>query len=104
MLLKQNLINFGRENWKSTIRDKVCGHEKYRDMGPWRGAETADIVYDDIAPDFKFTKFLESLGYLGAGNSPVKYYLEVKTTKNECGTRLFVSRAQYNRVSPSRHQ
>lgn len=100
MLLKQNLINFGRENWKSTIRDKVCGHEKYRDMGPWRGAETADIVYDDVGPDFKLTKLLESLGYLRAGNSPVKYYLEVKTTKNGCGTRLFVSKSQYNRVGP----
>lgn len=99
MLLKENLIGFGRDNWKSTIRDRVCQHEKYRDMDPWRGPETADIVYKDVGPDYRFTILLESLGYLRAACAPVTYYLEVKTTKSECETRLFVSKAQYKRVS-----
>lgn len=100
MLLKQDLVGFGRDNWKSPIRDRVCVHEKYRDMEPWRGGETTDIVYNDVGPDYKLTKLLETRGFpLRGANSPVTYYLQVKTTKGECGTRLFVSRAQYKRVS-----
>ncbi len=103
MLFKQFLPEFGRANWMSTVRKKVRVHEKYSDMPPWKGAETADIVYEDRSPEYKFTKLLVDNGHL-PGNRlepgpDLKYYLEVKSTTKECGTRFFVSKAQYQRVS-----
>ena len=92
--------NFGRENWKSKIRNRVCVHEKYKDMQEWTGAETADIVYEDQGPEFILTNaFSEDLcrNMIEEG-SPIKYYLEVKTTTEECSSRFFVSKAQYRRV------
>ena len=103
MLSKQNLGDFGWHNWRSTIRKYVCVHEKYREMEPWRGRETADIVYEDVGPEYRFTALLARLGYLRAATpSPgtvLTYYLEVKTTPHECDTRFYMSKAQYSRVS-----
>ena len=96
--LETRLPGFGRSNWKSTIRRHVTIHEDYHDMEPWKGAETADITYDDI--NGEFTKLLVENEYLERhwmGAKP-KYYLEVKATTKECGTRFFVSKSQYQRV------
>ena len=105
MLLKENLGDFGWANWKSTIRKHVCVHEDYKDMKPWRGRETADIVYTDRGPKYRLTIVLEALCHLIHRNLPpdgsITYYFEVKTTTQECDTRFFISRAQYNRVSSS---
>jgi hypothetical protein len=71
-------------------------------MEAWNGAETADITYDD--KEGELTKLLVENGYLDdicSGATP-KYYLEVKTTTKECGTRFFVSKSQYQRVRGSR--
>lgn len=54
-LLNLELPNFGRENWKSNVRKKVCVHEKYKDMEEWTGPETADVVYEDKGPEFVLT-------------------------------------------------
>ncbi len=103
MLLKELLPDFGRANWMSTVRRKVRVHNKYSDMPPWKGAETADIVYEDQSPEYKFTNLLINNDHLPghhlAPGPNLKYYLEVKTTTKECGTRFFVSKAQYHRVS-----
>ena len=75
-------------------------HEKYKDMEDWTGPETADIVYEDEGPEFVLTNsFSEYLpkDRLKKG-APIKYYLEVKTTTEECSSRFFVSKAQYRRV------
>lgn len=87
------------EHWKSKIRDRVRVHEKYHDLAPWRGNETADIVYTDQASSL--TGRLIAHGYLDwhwAGKNPT-YYLEVKTTTGSCDTRFFMSKAQVKRVS-----
>ena len=76
-------------------------HDKYRELTPWRGAETADIVYEDT--DSRMTSVLIARGYLDldtwAGQCP-KYYLEVKTTTGDYDARFYASKAQYKRVSP----
>ena len=67
-------------------------------MPAWNGAETADIVYDDVGGEF--TDLLYDLGHLSGDPFRVKrYYIEVKTTTGACGTRFFMSKAQYRRVS-----
>ena len=74
-------------------------HENYRDMELWRGAETADITYDDI--EGKFIQVLISNGYLDGSiwaRATPKYFLEVKSTTKECATRFFLSKSQYQRV------
>ena len=105
MLLRRNLPNFSVDNWASTIRKEVCIHEKYKDMEPWIGPETADLTYTDQPDDYEFTNLLFELGYpienkFQQGH-PIKYFLEVKTTTKDCGTRLFLSKSQYKRVSDS---
>lgn len=100
MLLRLNLTNFGQENWKSTIRKEVQVHRKYRDLEPWRGAETADLTYQDVHGDF--TRLLIAQGYLPAEVWEVArptYYLEVKTTMKNRDRPFFVSGSQYQRVS-----
>lgn len=75
-------------------------HDKYGDLAPWRGAETADIVYDDI--DSRITSALIKRGYpdlnTWTGQCP-KYYLEVKTTTGAYDAKFYASKAQYKRVS-----
>ena len=74
-------------------------HPKYSDLEPWDGAETADIVYDDIRGGF--TEILIENGYLPSGPwqyAHPKYYLEVKTTTKGCNTPFYMSKSQYKRV------
>jgi len=74
-------------------------HENYRDMEVWREKETADIVYQD--EEGELTQLLIANGYLNGSiwsSAKPKYFLEVKTTTKECGTRLFLSKNQYNLV------
>lgn len=79
-------------------------------MPAWNGRETADITYEDqdtgnSETTLKLTQLLFEHGHLPHGllvepeGPGINYYLEVKTTTLGCGTRLFVSRAQYQRVS-----
>ena len=103
LLSRMNLPNFSRANWQSRIRKEVCVHQKYADMEPWNGRETADIVYEDT--ESVLTRALNSLGYLPdrmRGSRP-KYYLEVKTTTNESDTRFFMSSGEYKLVCHSSH-
>ncbi|KAE9369740.1 hypothetical protein N431DRAFT_493510 [Stipitochalara longipes BDJ] len=100
--LETRLHKFGRDNWQSTIRRYVTVHEDYSDMEPWKGAETSDITYNDKKGEF--TKLLVENGFLKdfwIGAKP-KYYLEVKTTTKECGTRFFISKSQYQRMERMR--
>jgi hypothetical protein len=100
MLLKLNLPGFTEENWRSSIRKEVRVHEKYCNMEPWNGAETADIVYQDF--DGHFTELLIGEGYLPSAiwrHATPTYYLEVKTTTRQGGERFFMSKGQYQRVS-----
>ena len=99
-ILQTNLTSFGIDNWRSTIRHNVSVHEKYRDIEPWTGRETADIVYEDQSS--KLTALLIAYGYLPFLhwlNKTPTYYLEVKTTTGPCDTRFFMSKAQVRRVS-----
>jgi hypothetical protein len=77
----------------------VLIHPKYRDMGPWIGAETADITFIDVGGSF--TSLMIQWGYLDervwSGAHP-RYYIEVKTTTRECNERFFMSNSQYLRV------
>ncbi|KFY15288.1 hypothetical protein V492_02105 [Pseudogymnoascus sp. VKM F-4246] len=97
MLLRLGLFGFSRDNWKSTIRDEVCVHNKYRDLEPWRGHETADITYDD--GEGELTKLLIEKGYLNADiweDECPRYYLEVKATPRDCNEQFYMSGSQFN--------
>ncbi|RDL38725.1 uncharacterized protein BP5553_03065 [Venustampulla echinocandica] len=100
--LEAHIPGFDRGNWQSTIRRHVTVHEDYYGMDPWKGAETADITYDDT--EGEFTKLLVGNEYLEdiwIGAKP-KFYLEVKATTKECNTRFFVSKSQYQRMERMR--
>lgn len=106
MLLKA-LPGFDQSSWASTVRKEVCIHERYANMVPWVGAETADITYVD-GDNTPFTNLLmwrgyEEFAYCLEKGVPLKYYLEVKTTTKECGTRFYTSKAQYRRVIEPSH-
>jgi hypothetical protein len=69
-------------------------------MPAWDGAETADITYKDTTGTL--TTFLIDKGYLLSHvweNARPMYYLEVKTTTQDCDSRFFMSKSQYKRVS-----
>ena len=101
LLSKQLLIGFDRDNWKSTIRDKVCIHDRYKDMLPWTGKETSDIIYEDKYG--MMAALLESKGYLSVSASWIgvrsTFHFEVKTTVQGCDAPLSISKGQYDRVS-----
>ena len=101
MLKRYTNLSCDIEDWKSTIRHHVRVHEKYHDLLPWTGRETADIVYKDQASFL--TRRLITHGYLTWDwlNKTPTYYLEVKTTTGPCETRFFMSKAQVKRVSLS---
>lgn len=82
------------------MRKEVRAHNKYRDLAPWRGRETADITYVDSEGDL--TKLLIEKGYLQSQTWEAErptYYLEVKTTTKDLNEKFYMSRRQYNRVS-----
>ncbi|PGH03863.1 hypothetical protein GX51_03851 [Blastomyces parvus] len=99
LLQTLNLPDFGRHNWKSTIRREVTVHPDYQDLAPWNGVETADLVYKDSSS--ALTSLLISAGYLSLdswrGARPT-YFMEVKTTTGENNTRFFMSKGQYQRM------
>lgn len=100
MLHHLGLFGFTKDNWKSTIRDEVCVHRKYRDLEPWRGRETADITYDDC--EGELTKLLIEKGYLNGDiweDERPTYYLEVKATPKDCSEQFYMSGSQFNHVS-----
>ena len=83
-------------------------HPKYQDLDDWTGRETADFVYID--QDGVFTQYLQTTCFggfstlqcgNGEGFQPIEYFIEVKTTASGCDTRFFMSKWQYNRVSPN---
>jgi hypothetical protein len=83
-------------------------HPKYQDLDDWTGRETADFVYIDR--DGVFTQYLQTTCFggfstlqcgNGEGFQPIEYFIEVKTTTLGCNTRFFMSKWQYNRVSPN---
>jgi hypothetical protein len=96
----RQLPDFSRNNWQSTIRHYVTVHPEYAGMEPWTGRETSDIVYTD--DEGVLTDLLIDEGHLAreiwAGKKP-KYFIEVKTTTASFDTPLYVSKAQYQRVS-----
>lgn len=90
---------FSLANWESTIRNEVCIHPAYVAMAAWIGRETADFTYVDIGS--RLSLILISKGYdipLSPVGGTLKFYLEVKTTTDDCNTRFFMSKAQYRRV------
>lgn len=94
------LPGFSASNWKSTIRKEVRVHDKYRDLEPWSGFETADIIYTDSEGDL--TKLLIDKGYLENEtweNVRPTYYLEVKTTTRNYDEPFYMSDNQRQRVS-----
>ncbi|KAL3432645.1 hypothetical protein BDV09DRAFT_197516 [Aspergillus tetrazonus] len=99
LLLKLSLPEFTCANWRSTIRRKVSNHPEYRDLLPWNGAETADIVYEDNCS--AFTRALVDVGLLHGIDwldvTPT-YYIEVKTTTGDWSDAFFISRGQYRRM------
>ncbi|KAK4173636.1 hypothetical protein QBC36DRAFT_53569 [Triangularia setosa] len=97
--LQPALPGFSRANWQSTIRHYVSAHPDYSDIGAWVGNETSDIVYDDN--DGEFTRLLIDRGHLNANSwttARPRYFIEVKATTSGCGTRFFMSKAQYRRM------
>ncbi|KAL3478807.1 hypothetical protein BJX99DRAFT_256215 [Aspergillus californicus] len=108
LLLRRSLPGFSHANWQSTIRKNVCVHPEYRDLVPWNGAETADIVYNDT--DSAFTRVLLHMGLLRGDawlDATPTYYIEVKTTTGGWSDAFFMSKSQYRRmesmrISPSR--
>ena len=73
-------------------------------MTSWGGHETADITYTD--ENGALTSFLADKGYLERYDverlrmAKPTYYLEVKSTPYSYETSFFMSRQQYQRVSP----
>ena len=97
-LLSQLLPDFDLRHWKSTVREYVRVHDKYRDLDPWNGTETADITYDDINNDL--SRLLDEKGHqvpCDQDRGP-KFYIEVKTTTGDCDEPFYVSGAQYRLV------
>lgn len=97
--LDPSLLGFNRDNWQSTIRKYAQAHPEYADLTPWGGTETSDIVYDDVSG--VFTTLLIEKRYLSGtnweGKTP-KYYIEVKSTTDQCSTPFFVSDGQLDRM------
>ncbi len=82
------------------MRRYVTVHQQYADMEPWSLRETSDITYTDC--DGVLTKLLIAKGYLDRdtwGLARPNYFIEVKTTTSACETPLYMSKAQYQRVS-----
>ncbi|KFY76045.1 hypothetical protein V499_04130 [Pseudogymnoascus sp. VKM F-103] len=101
--LETSLPGFGRDNWQSTIRNQVAVHENYRGLIPWKGRITADIMYNDTAG--VFTKILIEHGYLDGAmwaNVQPRYFFIVKTTTEQCSTRFFLSKSEYEMMQQMR--
>lgn len=102
--LKSTLVGFNlnRGDWRSRIRHYASIHPDYAELPNWDEKETSDIVYDDSSG--VFTTFLIEKGYLNMaswqGKTPT-YYIEVKSTTEQCKTPLFMSNGQFKRMQRS---
>ncbi|KAF2170402.1 hypothetical protein M409DRAFT_35953 [Zasmidium cellare ATCC 36951] len=104
-LADPTLRGWSRDNWQSSIRNRVSILEDYTGMRGWAAPETSDLVYDDTFGDF--TSLLIDHGYLNQSewrNARPYYYLEVKTTTGPCGNPFYMSKGQYQRMMKIHHE
>ncbi|KAI0402755.1 hypothetical protein F4802DRAFT_599716 [Xylaria palmicola] len=94
-MLSPSLPNFSRHVWQSRVRHFVAKHSSYKTLEAWNGLETSDIVYTDTAG--VLTAALIKHDYLDHakwnGRCP-KYYIEVKTTTEQCDNKFFMNNEQ----------
>ncbi|KAK2755514.1 hypothetical protein FQN54_006454 [Arachnomyces sp. PD_36] len=105
LLLRLNLPGFSRRNWQSIIRHEAQVHTDYIGMEPWRGVESADIVYNDI--DSTLTQLLLTAGLLrgeGWQTMTPEYFIEVKSTPGPCHTEFYMSQNQVDRMEEMKLQ
>ena len=104
MLSSNRELGFGLGNWCSRIRGYARVLPEYAELRAWPGRETSDIVYNDR--NSALTRLMISLGHLKAehwaGKTP-KYYIEVKSTTEDCATPCIVSQTQVDLVSAFIH-
>ncbi|KEF57389.1 uncharacterized protein A1O9_05306 [Exophiala aquamarina CBS 119918] len=104
------LQGFSRENWQSTIRDRVSVVPEYSEIKPGKPPEEADLVYEASTDDFE--RFLRQKSTLApfpnwssfqpVTDLPVKYLVEVKaTTEQNCAAAFYMSDIQYNQMKHS---
>ena len=111
--LKKHISEFALEHWQSRIRGEVGIHADYANLRSWDRLETADIVYTDSTG--RLWRFLKDNCFGGlpvglddeekfgaAPVQPLEYFIEVKTTTKECGTRFFMSKGQRKRMEAMR--
>ncbi|KAJ9143512.1 ATPase-like, ATP-binding domain [Pleurostoma richardsiae] len=97
--LNPTLRDWGRENWRSGIRQYVTIHPDYTDMKAWREMETTGFTYKDKHGDL--TAVLVDRGYLDREewhNARPEYFLDVKTTTGPYNTPFYMSKYQYKRM------
>ncbi|KAK2731451.1 hypothetical protein FQN57_003372, partial [Myotisia sp. PD_48] len=101
LLSRLNLPNFGRDNWRSTIRKEVRSHPEYNGLEPWNGVETADFVYDDA--ESALTRQLISINRMAPEwrSARPKYFIEVKSTISRFATPFYMSKNQFRRMHDS---
>lgn len=95
-----NPPGFGLDNWTSAMRKIAQASQKYRELSPWIGQATSNIVYKDSEGWFK--RELTRLGYLSLTDwiaSDATYYLDVQTTTGAFGESFDMHSAQFERVS-----
>ncbi|KAB8616631.1 hypothetical protein FH972_025966 [Carpinus fangiana] len=99
-LLEQNLPDFTRNQWQSTIRHLVNRVEGYRDLAKW-GGDDQDIVYLDKTGNLG--SWLREHNHRSIPNFPrpapggIRFWIEVKSTIGPCSNPVFMSSAQYRR-------
>ncbi|KAJ6436847.1 ATP-dependent DNA helicase PIF1 [Purpureocillium lavendulum] len=84
------------------MRNHIRVHDDFKDMRPWSGPETADIVLPDH--DGELTKLLIHNGYLDRAiwtDQKPLYYIEVKATMSEKNREFYMSDDQYQRCNES---
>lgn len=97
--------SFSRDNWRSTIRGQVAVIPGYADLRNWVGQETTDLVYKDhhglltqyLRDNCTGGFPLQIPEFHDHAESPIEYYLEVKSTPGPCNTRFYLSNNQYIR-------
>ncbi|KAF1811004.1 hypothetical protein P152DRAFT_483336 [Eremomyces bilateralis CBS 781.70] len=92
--LCSRLQDFGKLNWPSTIRKYIRVHPSHTTLEPWKGTETADLVYEDSSG--RLRELLVNAGYDCPSKPSTKFLLEVKTTTKDCSEPFFMKSGQYN--------
>ena len=105
-LRRLGIQQFGYQNWQSKIRRHISVTNQYQTMSPWTGPDL-DIVVEDES--FNVAEWLEESCQQGLPDTllsldrgMIRFEFEVKTTIGACSDRMFMSHAQYQRVSPLR--